>query len=205
MVKTEEIEREKKAQRRILKRLGLTPEVLSELSTHRWWSLPIVDAKYVHRNKIAIAATDEHQARIKRQAGAYRAILKRCGLTRPQVRAAASVNEKVLDLLPKCVDEAIEIQWLRKELSLPAARQKRGRPTRISAPARNELREEARRRKTVGEDTDVLVWRFYERYGGRLSRSYIRRILEDTGTREGGHQASPSNQANRLRPLSDSA
>jgi hypothetical protein len=89
---------------------------------------------------------------------------------------------------------------LLKEITIPF-RQGRGRP--ITIPDRKGIRAEARDLKNNGLKRTEIVAILADRHG--CSASYVRRILEDTGTRGGEHRTLPSSHASLLRPFSDSA
>lgn len=149
-----------------------------------WWGgFPAIGDNFVFRKKLAAASSQGYWGRIKRFEQISKEVRNKIDITNKQLSDAASVNRSVLDFVPQNADEEAEAIRLCTILYLPVVRKKTGRPG-IPVEDHDRMREEARRLKNSGEERNVTLWRFVERYDRKPK--YIRRILENKTLNDSG-------------------
>ena len=101
----------------------------------------------------------------------------KCGLERDDVFRITEAKRKLAGFRPKTYNERSAARGLSELLSGNPVKKERGRPGKITAADRQQMRLEAAQLKQEGNTTDEIVRVLAQRYELRLS--YTRRILED--------------------------
>jgi hypothetical protein len=159
----------RKAERRWLRRMGITRESAIKLTEIPWWKTP----------------SGEHLARTEKEGRAYKKLQK----GRPTREFLARLEEALYSNDRYEHGAALRL-W--KEITILPIREA-GRTKLI--PDRVKIRDEARDLEKAGLSRNEIVTKLADRHGA--SPSYVRRILEDSVARDGEHRTFPSNQTKR--------
>ena len=104
-------------------------------------------------------------------------LAERCGLTPDDVDKIIEAKRRLASFNPSNHTERMAKRGLVTMFSLKEQGKSAGRPKRISAEERRQLRQRADEMKAAGRSRDDIVAQFSEEY--ELQLSYVRRILED--------------------------
>jgi len=105
------------------------------------------------------------------------ALAAKCGLTKKDLGKIFEAKKKLAAFQPSNHLERLAKRALEGLLSSKPRTKEVGRPKRIAAEERQQLRERADKMKAVGRSRDEIAAQFPEEYG--LGLTYVRRILED--------------------------
>jgi len=115
-----------------------------------------------------------------RERDASISLAKRCGLNRDDLDKILEAKKKLAVFSPSNRIERLAkkgLEYLLSSFPGKGRTKAAGRPTRITADERQELRERADKLEAAGQNRRDIVSQFSEEY--ELRPSYIRRILED--------------------------
>jgi hypothetical protein len=121
--------------------------------------------------------SDSFASQYKEEREAIASLAAQCGLNQGELDKILEAKKKLASFTPSNHTERIAKRALESLFKLQASKKKAGRPERISAEERRELRQRAKLLETGGKSRSDIVAQFAEEYELRLS--YIRRILED--------------------------
>lgn len=108
---------------------------------------------------------------------AFISLAERCGLTSDDVNKIQEAKKRLALFDPLDHTERVAKRGLESLFSLKNRAKGAGRPKRISAEERRQLRQRADKLKASGQTRDDIVAEFSEEF--ELRHSYVRRILED--------------------------
>ena len=106
-----------------------------------------------------------------------RTLAAQCGLNEADLDKIWEAKKRLAFFNPSNHTERIAKRALESLFRLQASKKKAGRPGRISAEERRELRQRAKVLEAGGQSRRDIVAQFAEEY--ELRYSYVRRILED--------------------------
>ena len=121
----------------------------------------------MHRSKATILCIDDH----------WNDLIARKLLLEKNGYKVLEAKKRLAAFQPKNRMERMAKRALEGLLSLKPGKKEAGRPSRISAEERQELRQRAAGMLAAGRTRNETVAEFAEEYG--LGLSYVRRILED--------------------------
>jgi hypothetical protein len=108
---------------------------------------------------------------------AFTSLAEQCGLTLDDINKIQEAKKRLDSFNPSNHTERIAKRGLESLFSLKKRAKSAGRPKRISAEERRQLRQRADELKAAGRSRDDIVAEFSEEF--ELQHSYVRRILED--------------------------
>ena len=126
--------------------------------------------------------SDTLAAQFDRDTNATISLAEKCGLTLDDLAKFHEASKKLASFNPTNRAERLAKQALETLFSSKAGAKGAGRPKRISAEERQQMRERAGKMQAAGQNRRDIVAQFSEEYD--LRRSYIRRILEDRRKKE---------------------
>jgi hypothetical protein len=121
--------------------------------------------------------SDTLAAQFDRDTNATISLAEKCGLTLDDLVKFHEASKKLASFTPANRTERLAKRALETLFSSKAGAKGAGRPKRISAEERQQMRERADKLEAAGQNRQDIVAQFSEEYD--LRRSYIRRILED--------------------------
>lgn len=107
----------------------------------------------------------------------FKTVAAKCGLTDKDLNRLIEAKKKLAAFQPSNHLERLAKRGLEAALSYKPQKKEVGKPNRIIAKERQQLRERAQKMKAAGQKRNEIVHEFAEEYG--LQLSYVRRILED--------------------------
>ncbi len=116
-------------------------------------------------------------AQFEREREATEALTVKCGLAPKDFGKILEAKKKLAAFQPSNHLERLAKRALEGLLSSKPHKKEAGRPSRISAAEREQLRQRAHAMRLAGRKRSEIVAEFGEEYG--LGFSYVRRILED--------------------------
>jgi len=116
-------------------------------------------------------------SQFEKESAAIKALAVKCGLARNDLGKILEAKKNLATFQPTNRMERMAKRALEGLLSSNPRKKEAGRPSRISATERQELRQRADEMLPAGRKRNDIVVEFAEEYGLRLS--YVRRILED--------------------------
>lgn len=135
-----------------------------------------VDSELIKANRVwDVSETTASQFDKEREATEALAI--KCGLAPSDLWKIVEARKKLGAYKPSSHLEQIAKRGLESLLYAKPRKKEAGRPSRISAAERQQMRERADELIGAGQKRGDVVMQFAEEYGLRLS--YVRRILED--------------------------
>lgn len=111
----------------------------------------------------------------KEERKAVASLAAHCGLNQSDLDKIQEKKEKLAAFIPSNHLERTAKRALESLLKLPVKKKQAGRPGRISAEERKELRRRAKALESSGQTRNNIVAQFAEEY--ELRYSYVRRIL----------------------------
>ncbi len=121
--------------------------------------------------------SDALASQFEKERKATEALAVKCGLTPNDFGKILEAKRKLASFQPSNRMERMAKRGLEYLFSSKPPKKEAGRPSRISAAERQQLRQRAEEMKAAGRSRDDIVAQFCEEYG--LGLSYVRRILED--------------------------
>jgi hypothetical protein len=121
--------------------------------------------------------SDALASNFDKEGDAFISLAERCGLTLDDLNKIQEAQKRLASFNPSSHTERIAKRGLVTLFSLKEQAKSAGRPKRISAEERQQLRQRADELKAAGRSRDDIVAQFSEEY--ELQLSYVRRILED--------------------------
>jgi hypothetical protein len=116
-------------------------------------------------------------SQFEKEREATEALAVKCGLTRNDLGKILQAKKNVAAFQPTNRMERMAKRALENLLSSKPGKKEAGRPSKISAAERPELRQRAEEMLSAGRKRNEIVAEFAEEYG--LGLSCVRRILED--------------------------
>jgi hypothetical protein len=116
-------------------------------------------------------------SQFEKEREATEALAVKCGLARNDLGKILEAKKNLAAFQPTNRMERMAKRALEGLLSSKPAKKEAGRPSRISAAERQELRQRADEMLAAGCKRNEIVAEFAEEYG--LGLSYVRRIIED--------------------------
>lgn len=121
--------------------------------------------------------SDALAAEFDRQIEAMEALAAKLGLSKKDLDKIWQAKRQLAKFQPSNRMERISKRALESLFSGKPPKKEAGRPSRISAEERQEMRARAAEMQAAGKSRDEIVAQFAEEY--ELGLSYVRRILED--------------------------
>jgi hypothetical protein len=116
-------------------------------------------------------------AEFDKQNETYISLAERCGLTQDDLNKIQEAKKTLACFNPSSHTERNAKRGLESLFSVEKLAKSAGRPKRISAEERRQLRQRADEMKAAGQSRDDIAAQFSEEF--ELGHSYVRRILED--------------------------
>ena len=135
-----------------------------------------MDPELIKRGYV-LDVSDALASQFDKEREATDALAAHCGLTKKDLGKIFEAKKKLAAFQPSNHMERMAKRALEHLLFSKPTTKEVGRPKRISAEERQQLRERADKMKAAGLSRDEIVAQFAEEYG--LGLSYARRILED--------------------------
>jgi hypothetical protein len=121
--------------------------------------------------------SDTLASQFQRESEVVASLAERCGLTSDDLDKIQEAKKKLAQYHPTDHTGRRAKRALETLFSSKAHTKEAGRPKRISAEERRELRQRANKMEVAGQNRSDIVAQFSEEY--ELRPSYVRRILED--------------------------
>lgn len=134
------------------------------------------------KSRRVFAVSSEAASRLDADKKSFMALAKKCGLRLADLHRIVAARRTLRAFRPSNFNERRAVRELQKLLSPEPPKKQRGRPGRITAEDRLQIRADARQLKQEGKSPDEIVGALAETYELRLS--YARRILEDRNLEE---------------------
>lgn len=131
----------------------------------------LIESGYVYDVSEALASNFDKESE------AVTSLAEQCGLTPDDLSKIQEAKKRLASFNPSIHTEPMAKRGLESLFSLKGQAKSAGRPKRISAKERRQLRQRADKLKAAGQSRDDIVAQFSEEY--ELHLSYVRRILED--------------------------
>jgi len=123
------------------------------------------------------AVSDEIARRFDSEGEAFIDVASQCGLSKTDVMKLIDAKRKLAAMRPTSSGEKRAARALRELLGCGSLAKERGRPQKITAEDRIQMRANAQDLRQQGKTTDEIVRILAQRYELRIS--YAKRILED--------------------------
>jgi transposase len=121
--------------------------------------------------------SDALASEFDRQRESMETLAAKIGLVKKDIDKIHMAKQQLSKFQPSNRMERIAKRGLESLFSSKPPKKEAGRPSRISAEERRQLRQRADEMKAAGRSRDDIVAQFSEEY--ELQHSYVRRILED--------------------------
>ena len=122
-------------------------------------------------------ASDALASNFEKEGEAFISLAERCGLSQDDLNKIQEAKKRLVSFNPSDHTERMAKRGLESLFSLKKRAKSAGRPKRITAEERRQLRQRAEELKAAGRSRDDIVAQFSEEF--ELGHSYVRRILED--------------------------